>query len=202
VSRSRPIVKLGDTKGLKYRGYGWANLVMAEPEFGSSATFIPGQELYSALQTGILDWCEYDAPNLNYSYGLYEVTKYDMYPGIHEMTRDSGLLFPMKVWDKFPEDLKAIMTACCGWNMLRNYAKQMWDSADLTRPGGKIEAMGVQIKILEPAFQDMYNTVSNRLADAEAKKDPKIAAIWADQQKVFNMIRPYMKLQTPSFSVK
>ena len=51
---------------------------------GGTAVNIPGGELFTALQTGVIDATEWVGPYNDLSFGFQQVTKYMYYPGWHE----------------------------------------------------------------------------------------------------------------------
>ena len=50
---------------------------------GAVVLAIPGAELYTSLDTGIIDAGEFVSPKENWDVGLHEVTKYVLFPAPH-----------------------------------------------------------------------------------------------------------------------
>jgi len=71
----RPIKKVADLKGLKIRVQQSALMVGLVEALGAVATPMPFGEVYSALQTGVIDGAENNWPSY-YSTSHYEVAKY------------------------------------------------------------------------------------------------------------------------------
>lgn len=65
-------------------------------------------EIFTALETGIIDGA--DAANLtnNIGLGLYDIAKHTNYPGFHSMPADH-LACRKDVWDSMPDNHKAIL---------------------------------------------------------------------------------------------
>ena len=79
---NREINSIEDLKGLKMRIPGLAGEVFAAA--GGSAVTIAGGELYTSLQTGVIDAREWVGAYNDRILGFQEGTKYYYYPGWHE----------------------------------------------------------------------------------------------------------------------
>lgn len=71
-----------DLVGLKMRIPGLAGEVFARA--GGSSVRIAGGELYTSLETGVIDAAEWVGPFNDLTLGLHQVAKYYYYPGWHE----------------------------------------------------------------------------------------------------------------------
>ena len=108
-SKPRPIVLPEDVKGLKMRAAGKMFEYMLA-QAGASIVSMPSSELYTALQTGVLDACLTSTTSFD-SYKLYEVLQY--YTGHRKGYMIWYMLEPflmsMKVWNTLtPEQQKVI----------------------------------------------------------------------------------------------
>ena len=79
---NKEINSIADLKGLKMRIPGLAGEVFAAA--GGTAVTIPGGELYTSMQTGVIDAVEWVGPYNDKSLGFHQVAKYYYYPGWHE----------------------------------------------------------------------------------------------------------------------
>jgi tripartite ATP-independent transporter DctP family solute receptor len=103
----KPVTKLADLKGMKIRAQAGSMYVELMKAFGASATPIAFSELYSALQTGVVDGAENPLSGY-YSNKFYEVAKYYLLDG-HEMSPNI-ILFSEMVWKTLtPADQKLII---------------------------------------------------------------------------------------------
>jgi len=93
---SVPLKKPEDFKGLRIRVMGIPIAIDAYKALGASPTPIPFGELYTSLQTGVVDACENDIVTL-YTQRFYEVTKYISLVPVMPFT--AALLISKKVWD-------------------------------------------------------------------------------------------------------
>lgn len=100
----RPVLTPDDLKGIKLRVMASPMLVESFNALGAQATPMAFGELYSALQTGVVDGGETDHLDLLYE-KFYEVTKYVSYT--NHMFLVIALVFSKKVYAKLPMDVQA-----------------------------------------------------------------------------------------------
>jgi TRAP-type mannitol/chloroaromatic compound transport system substrate-binding protein len=79
---NREIRSVDDLRGLRMRIPGLAGEVFSAA--GGEAVRIPGGEVYTALQTGVIDAVEWVGPYNDLALGLHEIAEYYYYPGWHE----------------------------------------------------------------------------------------------------------------------
>jgi TRAP-type C4-dicarboxylate transport system substrate-binding protein len=118
LSSTKPIRNVADFKDWKFRSPpGLATLVFAE--LGASPIVMDFNEIFTALETGIIDGA--DAANLtnNIGLGLYDIAKHTNYPGFHSMPADH-LACRTDVWEAMPENHKRIMTVAMDALALHN----------------------------------------------------------------------------------
>jgi len=110
VSRSRPIVEPEDAKGLKVRG-GSPEMEMVLKAAGAAVTSVTSDEIYAAMQTGVLDAAMTSSTSL-ISYRLEEVAK--------NLTTGRGkaywfmlepLLISRSVFESLPKNQQDVMLA-------------------------------------------------------------------------------------------
>ncbi|MDR0354599.1 MAG: TRAP transporter substrate-binding protein DctP [Deltaproteobacteria bacterium] len=118
----KPLRSIEDFKGLKIRlSQGMQAEMMAKA--GASVIQLPGNEIFPALDKGVIDACDWSTVGVNNSLGLYELNgvDYAVYPGFHSMPI-GDFTVNIDEWNKLSPDLKAIVeTAVRRW---------CWDSIE------------------------------------------------------------------------
>ncbi len=111
---TKPIRKMEDFKGLKMRvPQGMTAMLMQK--LGASVVVLPGGEVYSALDKGVIDTSDWATPSMNQRMGFFQVAKYYNYPGFHSMPL-GDFTVNIKEWNKLPPDIQQILkTACREW---------------------------------------------------------------------------------------
>lgn len=119
---NKEINSLADMKGLKMRIPGIGGEVLKK--VGGVPVTLPGGELYTSMQTGVIDATEWVGPYNDMAFGLHEVAKYYYYPGWHEPGAMLEFTFNQKMYEGLAPDLKAILDYACrevNQNMLDEY---------------------------------------------------------------------------------
>ncbi|MEL7047198.1 MAG: TRAP transporter substrate-binding protein DctP, partial [Pseudomonadota bacterium] len=75
---------------------------------GASPIVMDFTEVFTALESGIIDGADYSNLANNASIGIYDLVKHATYPGFHSMPADH-LAFNKSVWDGMPEDIQRII---------------------------------------------------------------------------------------------
>ncbi|MDH3668965.1 MAG: TRAP transporter substrate-binding protein [Paracoccaceae bacterium] len=107
LSSTKPIRGVDDFKNWKFRSPPGI-ITMIFDNLGASPIVMDFNEIFTALETGIIDGA--DAANLtnNIGLGLYDIAKHTNYPGFHSMPADH-LACRKDVWDAMPDHHKAIL---------------------------------------------------------------------------------------------
>lgn len=108
-NHTRPVRTIDDLKGLKFRVIQSDVFVDMVAALGASAVPMPYGEVYSAIETGVIDGAENNYPSYESS-GHYEVAKYytlDQHTMVPEV-----LVMSKMTWDKLPpEDQELVRQA-------------------------------------------------------------------------------------------
>jgi TRAP-type mannitol/chloroaromatic compound transport system substrate-binding protein len=105
---NREINSVEDLQGLKMRIPGLGGEVLTRA--GGTAVTLPGSELYTSLQTGVIDATEWVGPYNDLALGLHQVARYYYYPGWHETGSTLEFMVNRTAFDALPADLQAIVT--------------------------------------------------------------------------------------------
>ncbi len=104
---NREINSMEDIRGLKMRIPGVGGEVFSRA--GGTAVTLPGSELYTSLQTGVIDATEWVGPYNDMALGLHEVAKYYYYPGWHEPGPTLELIINKDAYNSLPKDLQKMV---------------------------------------------------------------------------------------------
>lgn len=104
---NREINSVADLKGLRMRIPGLAGEVFSAA--GGEAVRIPGGEVYTALETGVIDAVEWVGPYNDLALGLHDIAEYYYYPGWHEPGSMLEFMVNAGAMASLPDDLQAIV---------------------------------------------------------------------------------------------
>jgi TRAP-type mannitol/chloroaromatic compound transport system substrate-binding protein len=100
---------IDDYKGLKMRIPGLGGKVVAKA--GGTVVLLPGGEIFTSLERGVIDATEWVGPMHDLRMGFYKAAKYYYYPGWHEPGTTLEVMFNKKAYDSLPKDLQAAVDA-------------------------------------------------------------------------------------------
>lgn len=148
----RPIKTLEDMKGLKIRVQESEMMMGMVEALGANPTPMSYGEVYSALQTGVIDGAENNWPSYE-STSHYEVAKYYT---LDEHTRVPELqLCAQSTWDKLSADDQKIIRDCALESA--DYERKLWAEREKASEE-KVREAGCEIVTLSPEekqkFQD------------------------------------------------
>ncbi len=103
----KPIEKVADFKDWKFRSPPGMETKIFE-KLGAKPIVMDFTEIFTALETGIIDGADASGLANNVGLGLYDIVKYANFPGFHSMPSDH-LACNKAVFDAMPESHKRIM---------------------------------------------------------------------------------------------
>ncbi len=102
-----PITKADDFKGLKYRTVGISIDVFTG--LGAAVNALPGGEIVSAMDRGLLDAAEFNNASSDRALGFADVSKVCMLQSYHQNAEQFEITFNKTKYDALPDKLKAII---------------------------------------------------------------------------------------------
>jgi TRAP-type C4-dicarboxylate transport system substrate-binding protein len=176
----KPIKSWDDFTSLKIRSSGALQTFLTEA--GAAASYIPGSELYSALDSGIVDGAHWGAAQGAYSMGLYEVAKYHVKPALNIAGTDV-IIVSQKALDKLPEDMQKIVKQALDeqfWVRTNEY--QYKERVTLAKA---IAEQGVQINTLPDDVQAKLVKTAQGMWDEEGKRSE-------EAKKALGMLKEFL----------
>jgi tripartite ATP-independent transporter DctP family solute receptor len=144
---SKPIKKLEDLKGLKFRVMGNTQSAKMVEAVGASAAPMAMTQVFSSIQTGVVDGAENNPPSY-LDFNHYQVAKYYLLD--HHQRLPEILMMSKKVWDKIsPTDQKLLKKAAADSVM---FQRKKWDAYE-KEALDKVKANGAivtEVKDLRP----------------------------------------------------
>ena len=164
-----------DLKGLKMRLPGIAGEVLARA--GGNPVNIPGGELYTSMQTGVIDATEWVGPYNDIAFGLHEVGRYYYYPGWHEPGSSMEFIVNRAALESLPADLQAIVevaTRAGNGDMLDEFTAQNSASLqDLKSNYPEVELRQFPQEVIDYLYEQ-----SQEYYAEESVRDPKFAEVY------------------------
>lgn len=103
-----PLDGVDDLRGLKLRApEGLVQQVFAAA--GAAPVNLPGSEVFTSLDKGVIDAADYSVFSTNQAQGLHDVARHPVYPGFHSMPLVEISMNKEK-WDALPQEQKDALT--------------------------------------------------------------------------------------------
>jgi TRAP-type mannitol/chloroaromatic compound transport system substrate-binding protein len=104
----KPITKLEDMNGLKYRTVGISIDVFTA--MGAAVNALPGGEIVSAMDRGLLDAAEFNNASSDRALGFADVSKVCMLQSYHQNAEQFEITFNKDKYNALPEKMRAIIS--------------------------------------------------------------------------------------------
>jgi len=186
----RKINAIGDYKGLRMRiGTGLGGKVYAKA--GGTAVLTPGDEIYAALERGVIDACEWVGPHDDMKLGLHKTARYYYYPGWHEPGSTSEFGFNKKAYDALPVDLRRTLDHAAA-------AVQVYGLTDFhTKNAVALERLKTEFKgkvellpLPAPVLRDLKK-LSAEVVMEQSEKTPMARKVHASFTKFQALVGPW-----------
>ena len=192
---NKEINSLEDIKGLKMRIPGIGGEVLKEA--GGIPVTLPGGELFTALQTGVIDATEWVGPYNDLTFGFHQAAKYYYYPGWHEPGPMLELLINKDAWESLPKHLQVIIetaSKAVNQDMLDEYlAKNNQALTEL------VNVHGVELRKLPDDVIEEFRKISNKILNDLSEEDETIAKVYSSYLKFKKDVSAYHKISEDAF---
>ena len=192
---NKEINSLEDIKGLKMRIPGIGGEVLKEA--GGIPVTLPGGELFTALQTGVIDATEWVGPYNDLTFGFHQAAKYYYYPGWHEPGPMLELLINKDAWESLPNHLQVIIetaSKAVNQDMLDEYlAKNNQALTEL------VNVHGVELRKLPDDVIEEFRKISNKILNDLSEEDETIAKVYSSYLKFKKDVSAYHKISEDAF---
>ncbi len=165
---NKKIETIDDYKGLKMRIPGLGGKVVAKA--GGTVVLLPGGEIFTSLERGVIDATEWVGPYHDLRFGLYQAAKYYYYPGWHEPGTYLEFIFNKKAYESLPKDLQHIVDAACAEN-------DVWALAEFDANNGAalqtlINKHNVKVFKFPDKVLNALRPLAEEVREEEAAKSP------------------------------
>ena len=168
-----------DLDGLKMRIPGLAGEVFNAA--GGSAVRIAGGEVYTSMQTGVIDAVEWVGPYNDRTLGLMEVGDYYYYPGWHEPGAMLETIVNAEALAALPDDLQAIVRVAAratNTDMLDDFTANNSESLQILLNEFETEVLPLPDDVMDALYENSQVAIQ-ALVEADPMAE-KIAASYFD----------------------
>lgn len=165
-----PITSAADFEGMKVRAFG----IEAEwfQSMGASTVFLGGEELYTALSTGVIDAARWGDEATNYNKSLHEVAGYFVRPPSMPAP-NNNILINLDAWNSLPPDIQKMMDMAARQASLDYLLRGTMLNGEAAV---KLADAGVEFSEISPEEYAKMEANVREIWAGYAEEDPKYAA--------------------------
>ena len=169
---SKPIAGPADLVGWKFRSPPGMETEIFE-KMGASPIVMDFTEIFTALETGIIDGADASGLANNVGLGLYDIVKHANYPGFHSMPSDH-LACNQAVWEGLTEQQRRIMETA--WQKLSFQIAMLKEKAN-TEAAALLQEQGVTLYDWSTEDKAAFRVAAQAAWDDWATRSPEAAAL-------------------------
>jgi TRAP-type mannitol/chloroaromatic compound transport system substrate-binding protein len=184
LKKNNPVRTIADYKGLKIRTIPGLQSDLLKA-LGAAPVFLPMTEVYTAVETGVLEGVAGYTVVGWHDFGIHEITKWIIQPGFLQPATNLDVVVNMKAWKKLPADLQAIFECA-----VREWG-QYWYAGDHLENAKALKKMldyGLEILTLPDADLVKIREIALPIVDKWAAKDPLAAKAWESQKEYLRFL--------------
>ncbi len=192
---NKEINSLADLKGVKMRIPGLGGEVLKRA--GGVPVSLPGSEVFTALQTGVIDATEWVGPYNDLAFALHTVAKYYYYPGWHEPGPTLEAIVNKEAWDSLPEDLKVMIevaTRATNDDMLSEFTAR-----NNTALRTLLDEHGVELRRLPDDVIDALREAAHAVVAEVAETDALSRRIYDSYMNFLRDVRSYHEISEQAY---
>jgi len=175
----KPITKMEDLKGLKFRLGGFAGKIMQK--VGVVPQQIAGGDIYPALEKGTIDGAEWVGPYDDEKLGFVKVAKFYHYPGWWEPNSTTGFIANTDKFNQLPAPYKEALTSAV--LEANNWVSAKYDAVN-TAALKRLASQGAVLQPFSPEVMDGCYKAANELYAELNKSNPAFKKVY-DSYKGF-----------------
>ena len=187
---NREINSLKDLEGLKMRIPGLGGEVLSR--VGVVTVALQGPEIFTSMQTGVIDATEWVGPFNDLAFGLHEVAEYYYYPGWHEPAASIELLVNAEAWSTLPAHLQKMLevaSLAANQDML-----DLFNERNAAALKTLIEEHGVKVRKLPDDVLDRLQEVSLQVLNEQAGDDEFAQRVVTSYQNFQEQVSEYIAI--------
>ena len=193
---NKEINSVDDFRGLQMRIPGLAGEVLSR--LGGVPVNLPGGELYTSLQTGVIDATEFNGPYNDRAFALFEIADYYYYPGWHEPGSVMEFIFNKELFEALPSDLQAILTVAA--ESVNQDMTDEFTARNAEALKELLEVHGVELRRFPEDLLAELDRVSQEVIDEVGDTSPIGRRILASYRDFEAQVREFYKVSEQAYN--
>ena len=183
LNSTRPLRGVEDLKNFKFRSPpGMESEIFAE--LGAKPVVMDFTEIFTALETGIIDGADASTLANNVGLGIYDIAKHTTFPGFHSMSSDQLACNSTK-WESVPDAHKAIIETAMQKLALQLMMRTIVENGEAK---AKLPEKGVTIYNWSEEDRATFRAAAQKAWDDWATRTPETKSMVESHKAFINRI--------------
>ncbi|MBB3230660.1 TRAP transporter substrate-binding protein [Halomonas stenophila] len=183
----KEIDSLEDMQGLKLRLPGLAGEAMSG--IGVTTLTIPGSEIFTSMQTGVLDAADWVGPYNDLAFGLHQVAEYYYTSAWNEPSAILEGTVNLEAWKALPDDLKAVVSEAARASNLAMISEYAYRNAEALRT--LVDEHGVKLRAFPDEVMAALHDSSQRVLRQQVESDEASRRVYEAYRDFQQKVRPF-----------
>jgi TRAP-type mannitol/chloroaromatic compound transport system substrate-binding protein len=183
----KEINSLEDMQGLKLRLPGLAGEAMNG--IGVTTINMPGGEIFTSMQTGVLDAADWVGPYNDLAFGLHQVAKYYYTSVWNEPSAILEGTVNLDAWKALPDDLKDVVTEAARASNLAMISEFAYRNAEALET--LVDEHGVELRAFPEEVMEALYASSMDVLQKQVEDDEESRKVYASYQAFQKQVRPF-----------
>ncbi len=191
---NKEINTTNDLKGLKMRIPGLGGEVLARA--GGTPFTLAGAEIFTSLQTGVIDATEWVGPYNDRAFGLHKAAKYYYYPGWHEPGPSLECIINKDAYNSLSDQHKSIIDIACkaaNVDMISDYMAKNYQALEF------FKKEKVQIKQFPAEVLSKLNKISDEILLELSQKNNLSKKVYDSYVNFLSRVRPWTLISEDAY---
>ena len=191
---NKEINTTNDLKGLKMRIPGLGGEVLARA--GGTPFTLAGAEIFTSLQTGVIDATEWVGPYNDRAFGLHKAAKYYYYPGWHEPGPSLECIINKDAYNSLSDQHKSIIDIACkaaNVDMISDYMAKNYQALEF------FKKEKVQIKQFPAEVLSKLNKISDDILFELSQKNNLSKKVYDSYVNFLSRVRPWTLISEDAY---
>lgn len=192
---NKEINTIDDIRELKMRIPGLGGEVFSRA--GGVAVNIAGSELYTSLQSGVVDAAEWVGPYNDLAFGFHQIAKYYYYPGWQEPGPALEFIINKQAYEQLPIDLQKIVevaTRAINQDMMDEYSQRSAGALKELR-----DVHDVDIRVFPKDVLAAYREAAISVYNEYAKNDPVFNKVYTSYFSYLYAAKEYSEISEQAY---
>ncbi len=186
----KEIRSMADIQGLKMRIPGLGGEILERA--GGTPVTTPGSEVFTALQTGVIDAAEWVGPWNDQALGLFSAGDYYYYPGWQETGSTIEAMVNAEAFAALPDDLKAVVEIAAQAMNTDMLAEFTFYNARALKT--LVDDHGVQLRAFPDDVMERLQTLTWEFLEEQAAGDEFYGRVLDSYRDYYESVTPYSRI--------